>query len=114
MTLLVCGGRHYSDRARVAEVLDTLQPKAIVHGDAHGADTLAGEYARNNLIEVRAYPANWSKYGRAAGPIRNQQMIDSEPVDMVVAFPGGRGTAHMVQTARTHGIHVEIIPKENA
>jgi len=50
--------------------------------------------------------AKWSKHGRAAGPIRNQEMIDECKPDLVVAFPGGRGTADMVRRAKAAGIRV--------
>lgn len=55
------------------------------------------------------YPANWLKYGRMAGAMRNQQMLDEEEVDLVVAFPGGKGTADMVRRARAAGIEVREV-----
>ena len=55
--------------------------------------------------------ADWAKHGRKAGPIRNQRMIDEGRPDLVVAFPGGTGTADMVERARVAGIRViEIAP----
>ena len=56
-----------------------------------------------------AYPANWKKHGRAAGPIRNKQMLEEAKPDLVIAFPGGAGTANMVKQAREAGVKVEII-----
>jgi hypothetical protein len=83
----------------------------IIHGGASGADRLAGEWAASRGIPVEVHPADWQKYGRAAGPIRNQQMIDRKP-DMVVAFPGGRGTADMVRRVRMAGIELVVVEQE--
>lgn len=110
---LVCGGRDYADRAMVHAVLrrlnyDSPGTVGILHGAARGADTLAGEWARANRIPCRPMPADWPRFGRMAGPVRNQQMLDEHPghVLLVVAFPGGRGTLDMMTKARAAGIPV--------
>jgi hypothetical protein len=77
----------------------------LVHGAASGADAMAGRWAGANGVSVTTFPADWNRYGRSAGPRRNQAMVDSEP-DLVVAFPGGRGTADMVRRAEAAGIRV--------
>ncbi len=117
-TILVCGGRDYGksgvDEARMWEILDMLDPRIIVHGDARGADKMAGEYGRNHNLRVAVHPANWADLGRMAGPTRNQAMLDDHPgIDMVVAFPGGRGTADMAYKARLKGIPVLHIDPPN-
>ena len=108
--VLVCGGRDYTDADRAFEVLDALHAKHtftwVVHGNARGADTLGAMWADSRNIPSTPYPANWTKHGKAAGPIRNQLMLDSEAIDMVVSFPGGRGTADMVRRAKAKGIPV--------
>lgn len=107
---LVCGGRNYDERISLFEVLDTLRRERritiIVHGAASGADKLAGMWARLRGVECVSYPADWKRHGRAAGPLRNQSMLDSERPDVVIAFPGGRGTADMVGRARAAGVEV--------
>jgi hypothetical protein len=77
----------------------------IIHGGAKGADLFAGKWATMNGIKETAVPADWNKHGRAAGPIRNQLMLEMKP-DGVVAFPGGRGTADMANRAEKSGIKV--------
>lgn len=109
-TLLVCGGRDYADTKCVDRVLRRLfarrGQKVLLHGGATGADQLADDWARTRSdIEVIICTANWERWGRNAGPIRNAQMLLLEP-DAVVAFPGGRGTADMVRRAREAGIPV--------
>jgi hypothetical protein len=111
MKVLVCGGRDFDDGARLREVMNSLHENlgpitVLVHGAAAGADSMAGTWATIRHIEVRAYPADWKKHGRSAGPIRNQQMLDAEKPELVVAFPGGRGTAHMVRIAKEQGFNV--------
>ena len=101
MVVLVTGGRDYADEARVIEVLSDLPPgSVIVHGDARGADRLCRDVGFALGFTHRPYPADWDAYGRAAGMIRNQQMLDENPdIELVIAFPGGVGTGDMVRRA---------------
>ena len=107
--VIVCGGRNYRDRNRVAAVLGRLDPGTdiIVHGGAPGADRLAADVAAERGFAVEEHPADWDRHGKAAGPIRNQQMLDAG-ADLVIAFPGGRGTADMKRRARAAGVAVHL------
>lgn len=73
---------------------------AVVHGDASGADRMAGNWAHDRGIAEIKVPANWTRYDGAAGAIRNQWMIDLVPVDVVLAVRGEDGTADMVRRAK--------------
>lgn len=111
MTVLVCGGRGYDDRKTVYRVLDKLNTNTtpitrLVHGAAKGADTLGAEWALERGVFSVGYPAHWDVYGLRAGFIRNQEMLDTENVRLVVAFPGGKGTADMVRRAKKAGKQV--------
>lgn len=112
MRVIICGGRDYRNSAAVRDQLTKLSESkpdlTIIHGAAPGADSLAGTIARELGLTVEAHPANWKKHGRAAGPIRNQEMLDSG-VDLVVAFPGGHGTQDMISRAKRAGISVHTI-----
>lgn len=109
MRVLVCGGRDYFDYVTLARKLDEFSPTELIHGAARGADSLADRYAREKGIPVQRFHADWQAYGKAAGPIRNKQMLlDSDP-DLVVAFPGGKGTANMITTAKSHHYRVEVV-----
>ena len=117
MKVLVCGGRNYDDDVKVYQVLDWVNANkdfidVIISGHAKGADTLGEWYAKDRKLEVEVYRAYWNKYGRAAGMIRNQQMLDKGKPDLVVAFPGGRGTAGMMRIARAAGVEVMEIRDE--
>ncbi len=110
MTLLVTGGRDFSDWPILRDTLDALHEQhrftLLLHGNANGADHLAGVWAYRRGILTKAFPADWKTHGRAAGPIRNQRMLDEGKPDLVVAFPGGRGTADMVRRAGAAGVKV--------
>lgn len=115
MRVLVCGGRDYTDRARVKAVLDKLRAErgidALIHGGARGADALAAEWAAAAGVPAQVFLADWSRNGRAAGPIRNAKMLIEGRPALVVAFPGGRGTADMTRRARAAGVEiVEVNP----
>ena len=109
MNILVCGGRDFTDWDVVRRALDPYLdaiPHTLITGGARGADALAEQYATEFGWRVEVYPANWKRDGKAAGPIRNQQMLDEAAPNVVVAFPGGRGTADMVRRARAAGVEV--------
>lgn len=112
MIVLVCGGRDYHDKEHVYAVLDGLMERdgidAVIHGGATGADMLATLWAVERNVTGIAFPADWDKYGKAAGPIRNQEMLDKGSPDMLLAFPGGRGTNDMMGRAERAGVPVTI------
>jgi len=112
MKALVCGGRKYSNRARVWDVLNQYQPDSVVCGGAPGADRLALSWCEANGIPCHVYFANWGRYQRRAGPIRNQQMLTCEEPDIVIAFPGGVGTNIMVEYAKKAGVEVDDLRDE--
>ena len=104
--VLVCGGRSYWNVSAFRKAMSEIDADFIISGGASGADQLASEYANDMNIDQVVYPANWTKYGKSAGPIRNQLMIDDAEPDLVVAFKGGSGTADMVRRAHLAGIKV--------
>lgn len=108
MRVLVCGGRDFEDHASLFAELDKLPRDGlvIIHGGARGADTLAELWAARAGVSRHRFPANWDRDGKAAGPIRNQRMIDRGRPDIVIAFPGGRGTADMIRKAEAAGVPV--------
>jgi hypothetical protein len=106
----VCGGRDFDDIDFLEKTMDELAEKyritKLIHGEARGADMMANDWAFSRDIPRRGYRAKWEKHGNAAGPIRNQEMLDHGKPELVVAFPGGSGTAHMVKIAKRAGIKV--------
>lgn len=118
MRVLVCGGRDYEDRARVWSVLNELHSRqkitTVITGGAKGADTFARGWAVGTPgVTSLVFPAKWAEQGRGAGPRRNQQMLDEGKPQIVVAFPGGVGTADMVSRARKAGVKIIKIGDRN-
>mgnify|MGYP001127612015 CR=1 FL=1 len=113
-TILICGGRGFDDwplfKKVIGEHVGRFRGKnsniLIIQGGAKGADFLARIYANCVGFSHKEFPADWKKYGKAAGSIRNQQMLDEGRPDLVIAFPGGNGTADMVRRAKKAGVMV--------
>lgn len=120
--VIACGGRHFvprpDDATRLCQYLARVTPCVLHHGDCPhrptpdcppgctSADQWAARLAaRMTGVTVVAHPADWDAHGKQAGPIRNVDMFRkahdaaSRP-PTVIAYPGGRGTAHMVAVAR--------------
>jgi SLOG family YspA-like protein len=100
--LLVAGGRDYYDYRFIDKILTEWlseqdmesQEITLVHGDAAGVDRIAAQWAKFNDLTPEPHPADWKNKGRAAGVIRNEEMIRSG-IDYAILFPGGIGTANM-------------------
>jgi hypothetical protein len=111
--VLVCGGRTYNDRASLFDALDAAHEadpiSCIIHGAARGADMLADQWAYVRGVPCERFPAKWDQHHKAAGPIRNQQMLVEGKPDAVIAFRGGDGTADMCIKAGNAGIPVTRI-----
>lgn len=104
MRVLVCGGRDFNKDQIVFSELDRHNAdwgpfKVVIDGGATGADHWAGVWAEERGIARQTFLAEWKRLGNAAGPIRNQRMIDEGKPDLIIAFPGGRGTRDMISRA---------------
>ena len=102
--ILICGDRNYKDWRKVQDYLNTILHTAIIiHGGARGADSLAGNLATSLKMKIIKFPADWNKYGKAAGVLRNQQMLDEGHPDLVVYFQkdieNSKGTKDMIKRA---------------
>lgn len=113
MRVIVCGGRDYADEHHVWTVLDTIHFRTpislLMHGGQTGADALAAAWGLMNGIKVEEFKADWKKYGKSAGPRRNQAMIEYGDPDLVVAFPGNGGTDDMIDKARRAQVALKIV-----
>ena len=118
MRVLVCGGRDYRRRQDVDGFLGCALEGCrfgggrltVIEGGAPGADRFAREWAEANGVDVETFEADWSR-GKRAGPERNARMLAEGKPDLVIAFPGGRGTADMVRRARAAGVEVVEVPR---
>lgn len=117
--LLVCGSRDWDERGVIGAVLNGLHSylydfDVVIDGGARGADTKASMWAMANGINTQTYLADWDRYNAAAGPIRNQRMLDEGKPDLVAAFINkpldeSKGTKHMVGIARVAGVKTIVV-----
>jgi len=116
MKVLVCGSRNWSNRTYIFEKLQQYHADhvidCIIEGGATGADRCANEWATANNIAINTFNADWKTHGKAAGPIRNRQMLTEGKPDIVIAFAvdllTSPGTANMIATARKAGVNCII------
>lgn len=122
MRLLICGGRDFLDVEyaipRIHRLHTAMPVSAEICGLQTGGDSIGRAWAKEVGIPVAEFAAEWKKHGRSAGPIRNRRMLDEGKPDWVLALPGGRGTADMVQAAKDAGIprtvyHYNYFAKED-
>ncbi len=118
MRILVCGSRTYPIDFLLPTILDAYRAQAgylvVIDGGARGADAHAHDWAVRREVRSDRYRADWDTHGKAAGPIRNQQMLDEGEPDLVLAFVDkplaeSKGTADMVRRARKAGVPVYVI-----
>lgn len=120
--IIIAGSRKFNDYKKMLTVLDDLgihlinsiDPVEIISGHAPGADSLGERFAKVYNYPLKLFPADWNKYGKAAGPIRNEQMARyAAEADrgMLIAFPIGesKGTKNMIKLAKQYGLEVNVI-----
>ena len=114
--IIIAGGRDFMDYNLLKEKVNKiLQEKKVTHkiviisGCARGADTLGLRYASENALDVEEYPADWDKYGKKAGYVRNVEM--AENADALIAFWDGKskGTKHMIDIATERNLPIRVI-----
>jgi hypothetical protein len=108
--VIVAGGRHFNDFGLVEKHLANLPAgSVIVSGGATGADSLGERFANENGYDIVRFPAEWDKYGKRAGYLRNKQM--AEYGTCLLAFWDGksRGTKMMINLAKEQGIPVKVV-----
>ena len=117
MRVIVAGSRTWSDYALLAKELDRLTNKldrkklVILSGGADGADKLGEKWCFERMVSYQRFPADWHKYGKRAGHIRNSEMLEEGKADALIAFWNGSspGTADIIRKARKKGIKVRVI-----
>lgn len=113
--IIIAGGRDFNNYALLKEYVDkflSTYPSdsiEIVSGNARGADKLGERYAKEHNLPVKLFPANWDKYGKRAGYLRNQEMADY--ANMLIAFwdRKSKGTNHMINIAKKAGLIVKVV-----
>lgn len=108
--LIVAGSREMPrefTRAYVRAYVKSLgMPRLVLHGDCRGVDKDAGSWFKAKGIKVKPYPADWDRYGDAAGPKRNSKVVPLGDALLVIRFPDSVGSADILKKARRAGLHV--------
>lgn len=129
--VIIAGSRTYKDYTTLSDIVDYIfrqylykkgfkqENIEIVCGKAKGADTIGETYAKNNNFQIRYFPADWDKFGKSAGYIRNKQMAEyasyRKGYGALIAFWDGKskGTMHMINLAKEYGLKVFVYNYEN-
>lgn len=111
MKVLVCGGRDFNDHGFLEHALNEINKEVggisfIINGSCEGADRLSSRWAGDHGIHYAEMPALWRYNGKSAGPKRNKAMLECIDLDLIVAFPGGKGTEDMVKLGYANDIEV--------
>ncbi|AOV17982.1 hypothetical protein BJI67_13750 [Acidihalobacter aeolianus] len=108
--VLVAGGTSDNAHSRVYHALYSVHERwsigCVMHGGSSETDSLAQAWADQQGIPTEIYAAEWRRLGFAAGPARHGRIFDEGRPDLLVAFPGGRGTPDLVARARASGVPI--------
>ena len=115
--VIVAGSRNFTDKERLYKVLDNRLASIkddveIISGHCRGADMLGEQYAKEHGIPLVLFPADWDRYGKRAGYIRNDKMARyaSEKDGILIAFPVGeaKGTKMMIRISHSYGLETDV------
>ena len=117
--LIFCGDREWNDFDFILNVMSTLKERlgtfVVIEGNASGADILSRAAAKKLQLEWHTHPALWAKFGRAAGPIRNTEMLAEQP-NGIVAFhrniTKSKGTKNMIEQGVRAGLPIWICKQQ--
>lgn len=113
MRVLVCGDRDWTDYELVVRVLVDVRPTVVIQGGCRGADACAELAAAMLRIDMLTFSADWKTHGKAAGPIRNQRMLDEGKPDLVIAFHDdlgrSKGTNDMLSRAERANVPTRLV-----
>jgi hypothetical protein len=113
MKLIVAGSREFGNYQLLTKHLDEINSKygitEIVSGTAKGADSLGELYAKIHNIPIKRFPADWNKYGRSAGYIRNKDMAHYADACICFWVNKSKGTGHMINLAKEYKIRLRVV-----
>jgi YspA, cpYpsA-related SLOG family len=111
---IIAGSRNITDLDLLEQFIEKsgLQITTVISGSARGIDKLGETWADKHDIPVLRYPAEWKKYGRGAGPVRNKDMVDNAEACIVLWDGRSKGTKNMIDLAHKKGllIHIYKVP----
>jgi hypothetical protein len=110
MRVIIAGSRDINDIDLLVSCIEEsgLDVSRVISGCAPGMDQLGITWALCNNVPVDRFPADWNKHGKAAGPIRNQEMADNADALIAIRKDNSRGTTDMINRARSKGLKVFV------
>lgn len=110
MRVIIAGSRSYTDYSVLCQAITEsgFDITTIISGGATGVDALGEKYAMEHNIPLERFPAEWTKYGKAAGPMRNRTMAQSADALIALKTPNSLGTADMIRQATKHGLKAYV------
>lgn len=114
MILIISGYRDFNDYALFSSVLDEFLDKnkdieKVIFGECRGTDALALRYMKKNIIPYEIYNAEWGKYGKGAGPIRNNKMVEIGTDLIAFLSEESKGTKQIIKKAQEKGLNVYVV-----
>ena len=111
MRVIVAGSRGITNYQVVKKAIEEsgFEVTEVVSGKAAGVDTLGEEWAEENGIPVKEFPAEWQRFGKAAGHLRNGDMAIYGEALVAVMLPDSRGTLNMIKQAKQRGLPGHIV-----
>lgn len=111
MKTIIAGSREITDFNLVEDAVKQsgFELTEVVSGTARGVDRLGEQWAEKHGVPVKRFPADWDKYGKAAGHIRNAEMADYANALVALWDGQSRGTKNMINTARKKGLTVYVM-----
>ena len=111
MKTIIAGSRTIDDYDAICQIIidSCFVITEVVSGTARGVDRLGEQWARENNILIKRFPANWSKYGKAAGPIRNEEMVKYAEAAIIVRSDHSKGATSMANLAKQYGLKVRLV-----
>ena len=113
MKVIIAGGRDFDNYPLLQricnQVLNGEKDIEIISGTARGADSLGEQYTQDNGMKVKQFPAEWKKFGRFAGPIRNAHMAQYAGTLIVIWDGKSRGTKNMIGLAKRESLQIIIV-----
>lgn len=110
MKTIISGSRNITDFSIVKDSIEKsgFKISTVISGTARGVDSLGERYALENNIELMLFPADWDRYGKAAGHIRNKQMAEVADALIVIILDDSRGSTDMLETARKKNLQIFV------
>jgi len=110
MRTIVAGSRTINDYSIVKEAIENsgFDVSKVISGSSEGVDKLAEQWATDNGVEIERHPADWDKWGRSAGPMRNKEMADCADACIIVWDKSSKGTKNMLMQAIKNGLKLYV------